>query len=135
MIHVPRYLPYAPDALSYCPDLLLATNLDNDSVTLLPKSLYVNLINVQLSSKLAASSSTNPVVLTALQALSGEVFPTIHSHLSDWCFDTGILTYQCHIYIPNNLDLCHSVVAQHHDHLSAGHPGYLKSHQLVATEY
>ena len=90
MIHVPGKLLSAPDTLSHCPNLLLANNKDNSSVTLLPDTLFINLIDTPLSSKLAASTASDPVILTALQSMSGEVPPAFCSCLSDWHYDTSV---------------------------------------------
>ena len=48
MIHVPRKLLAGPDALSRRPDLLPSEDADNDGVTLLPPSLFVNIIDTAL---------------------------------------------------------------------------------------
>ena len=104
-------------------------------MTLLPDALFVNLINSSLLDKLRSSSATNLLVLNALHTLPGEVPANFHSHLSDWHYNAGILTYQGHIYVPNDVSLHCSVVAQHHDHPTAGHPGVLKTRQLVTSEF
>ena len=97
--------------------------------------LFVNLIDASLSKKLCLSSASNLLVLDALHALPGTVPAAFRSRLSDWHYDVGILTFQGHIYVPANAGLCHSVMARHHDHPTAGHPGVLKTHQLVASEF
>ena len=93
MIHVPGCLLSTPDTLSCHPDLLPADDNNNSSITLLPDSLFVKLINTSLSLKLAASSVSNPIVLTALQSMSGEIPSALQSRLSNWQYDTGILTF------------------------------------------
>ena len=125
----------APDALSCRPDHIPTSNTDNEAVTLLPDELFINLIDASLSDKLCSSSALDPLVLDALHALPGAVPATFHSRLSDWHYDAGILTYQGRFYVPADADLCHSVVARHHDHPTAGHPGVLKTCQLVASEF
>ena len=44
MIHIPGKPLARPDALSRQPDLLPSEDADNDGVTLLPPSLFVNII-------------------------------------------------------------------------------------------
>ena len=109
--------------------------MDNEAVTLLPNALFVNLIDSSLTDKLRLSSASDPLVLDALHTLPGEVPAAFCSCLSDWRYNTGILTYQGHVYVPANADLHHSVVAHHHDHPTAGHPGVLKTPQLVASKF
>ena len=94
LIHVPGSKLCTPDALSRWPDLIPKIDNDNEGVTLLPHSLFVNLINTDLNDKIVKSSEKDPLVLNALQAIEGEVPTQFRSHLSDWSYDVGILIYQ-----------------------------------------
>ena len=71
----------------------------------------------------------------ALQALEGEVPTQFRSWLSDWSYDARILTYQGQVFLPNQDNIRHNIVKLHHDHPTAGHPGYLKTHQLISAGY
>ena len=133
--HVPSKNLCAPDALSCRPDHVPAINSDNEAVTLLPDALFVNLLDTSLTQKLRTSSASDPLVLDTLHALPGKVPTCFRSHLSDWNYDAGILTYQGRVYVPNDASLRHSIVARHHDHPTAGHPGVLKTRQLVSSEF
>ena len=133
--HIPGKDLCAPDTLSRQPDHILTSDMDNEAVTLLPDKLFVNLIDTSLTDKLCSSSASDPLVLDALHALPGEVPAAFRSCLSNWHYNAGILTYQGCIYVPADADLRHSVVAHHHDHPTAGHPGILKTRQLVASEF
>ena len=133
--HIPGRDLCVPDALSRRPDHIPTSDTDNEAVTLLPDKLFVNLINTSLSDKLRSSSTSDPLVLDALHALPGAVPTAFRSCLSNWRYDTSILTYQGHVYVPADADLRHSIVAHHHDHPTAGHPGVLKTRQLVASEF
>ena len=73
LIHVPGSTLNAPDALSQRPYLIPKVDDDNEGVTLLPPSLFINLIDIELNKKIAKSSKNDPIVLSALQALEGEV--------------------------------------------------------------
>ena len=94
LIHVPGSRLCAPDALSQRPDLIPKIDNDNEGVTLLPHSPFVNLTNTNLNEKIAKSLEKDPLVLNTLQALEGEVPTQFRSCLSDWSYDAGILTYQ-----------------------------------------
>ena len=94
LIHVPGSKLCAPDALSQRPDLTPKIDNDNEGVTLLPQTLFINLIDTDLNEKIVRSSEKDPLVLNALQALEGEVPVQFRSRLSDWSYDAGILTYQ-----------------------------------------
>ena len=66
MIHVPGKLLARPDALSRRPDLLPSDDADNDGVTLLPSSLFVNIIDTALSQHIESASASDPLILQAL---------------------------------------------------------------------
>ena len=135
MIHVPGSQLVEPDALFHCPDLLPSTTLENEGVTLLPPSLFVNLIDMSLSHRVQSSLASDPLVLQALQSMDGSIPSAFHSHLSDWQYAKGILTYKGCVYIPSDPSLRQAILAHCHDHEMAGHPGYLKIHHLVASKF
>ncbi|SJL03604.1 uncharacterized protein ARMOST_06961 [Armillaria ostoyae] len=47
----------------------------------------------------------------------------------------GILYYDNHIYVPRHANLWGEIIAQNHDHITAGHPGVAKTHKLVLHKY
>ena len=102
MIHVPESQLVGPDAHSCHPDLLPSATPENEGVTLLPPSLFVNFINMSLSHHVQFSSTSNPLILQALQSMNGSIPPTFHSCLSDWQYAEGILTYKGHVYVPSD---------------------------------
>ena len=57
------------------------------------------------------------------------------SRLADWQVKAGILTYKGRIYVPANDSLRHTILECCHNHVLAGHPGFLKTRQLVAAEF
>ena len=61
--HIPGKDLITTDALSRRPDLIPDLDDDNDNITLLPENLFVNLLDVELSKKVALSSEKDPVVL------------------------------------------------------------------------
>ena len=63
--HVPGKDLAGPDALSHQPNHSPNGDTNNEHVTLLPQSLFIGLIDTSLAEKIAASSDSDPVVLTA----------------------------------------------------------------------
>ena len=55
------------------------------------------------------------------------------SRLSNWSYDMGILSYQGWVYIPDQENLQLDLVKKFHDHQTTGHPGYLKTKQLISA--
>ena len=100
MIHVPGKLLARPDALSRRPDLLPSKDADNDSITLLSPSLFVNMIDAALLQRIGSASAGDPLVLQALQSMHEDIPLPFHSRLADWQVEAGILTYKGHVYVP-----------------------------------
>jgi hypothetical protein len=90
MIHVPGKLLTRPDTLSHHPDLLPTLDIDNEGVTLLPPSLFVNVIDIALSDCIEFTSAGDPLVLQALQSMNKDIPLPFCSHLSDWQAKAGI---------------------------------------------
>ena len=134
MVHVPGKLLVAPDALSRCPDLLPPDD-DNEGIMLLPPSMFVHVIDATLSHRITSASCDDPLVLQALQSMNEDIPPTFHSCLSNWQITEGVLIYKGHIYISDNDNLCCTILLCHHNHKTAGHPSFLKIHQLVTAEF
>ena len=135
MVHIPRKLLAGPDALSRRPDLLHAEDSNNANVTLLPPSLFMNLIDTALSHQIESASAGDPLILQALQSMHEDIPLPFHSRLADWQVEAGILTYKGRVYVPADDSLHRAILECCHDHESAGHPGFLKTRQLVAAEF
>ena len=131
MIHVPESQLAGPDALFHHPNLLPSATPENKEVILLPPSLFVNLINMSISHRIQSSSTSDPLVLQALQSMDASILPAFQSHLSDWQHTAGILMYKGCVYILSNLSLCKAILVHCHNHTTPSHPGYLKTHQLA----
>lgn len=83
LVHVPWKELAGPDALSWRPDLIPKNDSDNNQVTLLPDSLFVNIIDVAIAEKVAKSSEKDPVVLKTLQAMDKYLPMQFWSRLSN----------------------------------------------------
>ena len=116
LIHVLGRELAGPDALSRRSNLIPKDNSDNDQVTLLPKSLFINIINLAITDKVAKSSERDPIVLKTLQAMDEDLPTQFRSRLSYWSYDTGILSYQGRIYTPDQDNLWLDLVKRFHDH-------------------
>jgi hypothetical protein len=54
---------------------------------------------------------------------------------AEWSESEGLLMFHGKIYVPNDRDLRHRIVEQHHDIRIAGHAGHFKTLKLVSCNY
>jgi hypothetical protein len=54
---------------------------------------------------------------------------------AEWSESDGLLMFHSKIYVPNDRDLRHRIVEQHHDTRIVGHAGCFKTLELVPRNY
>jgi hypothetical protein len=109
-------------------------DFDNADVTLLPDTMFVQLLNDSLHDALSTNDpSWDPIFSTASDALNGLCLPPMKSALSDWKIVDSILYYKDCAYVPPASR--HDLLRRLHDHPMAGHPGRFKTEELVKRDY
>ena len=97
------------------------TSFDNADVAIAPLPAVINALDLTLACHIQSSSSTDPLVLHAIQDLSDDapLFPC--SSLTNWTFDNGHLYYKVWMYVPppTRSSLLHSI----HSSPLSGHLG------------
>ena len=130
-LHVPSSAMGPMDTLSHLssPD----TSSDNVDVTLLPDDLFICAIDTALAHKIASSSPSDPLVVSALQNLSvgSLLFPC--SSLTDWHFADSLLYFKNCLYIPT--DAHRNLVSTVHSSPAASHGGFFCTYSLLARDY
>ena len=130
-IHIPGSAMGPANALSRLldPD----TSSDNVDVTVLPDDLFIRAIDIALIDKISSSSSSDPLVISALQNLSvgSPLFPC--SSLSDWCFSDSLLYFKNRLYIPAVAR--HDLISSVHASPAAGHGGFFCTYTLLSRDY
>ena len=119
------------DALS-CKDAQ-NTSLDNADASIVPDSIIINALNLELSSTIVESTPSDPFILRVLSTLK-EGSPLFScSSLSDWSFDNGHLYFKCCMFI---LPSSHSALlhAIHSSPLS-GHMGIFCTKAVLECDY
>ena len=111
----------------------LDTSSDNVNVTLLPDDLFIHAIDTALTHKIASSSATDPLVVSALQNISTSfpLFP--RSSLADWCFSNSLLYFKNCLYIPT--DACHNLISSVHSSPATSHGGFFCTYTLLSRDY
>jgi hypothetical protein len=54
---------------------------------------------------------------------------------AEWSESNGLLMFCSKIYVPNDRDLWHHIIEQHHDTCIAGHAGRFKTLELIVHNY
>ena len=129
------------DALSRRPDLCQDPD-EPELVTMLPKEVFVSLINLidtDLQDKILSSDRNDEEANQALETLLQEGPTDMQQDLADWTLETKdgkrMLFYQGKAYVPNDPDLRREIVKKHHDSPTIGHPGELGTYNIVKEHY
>jgi hypothetical protein len=127
------------DALSRRPDMIPDEDHDNEDIVLLPDNLFINLIDMELQSKIANSTDMDIDAADALKALLGQGPTHLRKDLEDWKIDIfndkNILFYQGKNYIPKDFELRKEIVEKYHNPISAGHPGEIETMNAIKEHY
>jgi len=94
----------------------------------------VNLIWLGLIDRLRITSEVDTVVQTAVDMLANSSLSPMQQALSDWKWEDSLLTFKGRYYIPPG-PVRHELIAQFHDAPMAGHPGRMKTQELISREY
>ena len=109
------------------------TSSDNADTAIVPEPAVINALDLTLARHIQSSSTTDPLVLRAIQNLSDDtpLFP--RSLLADWTFDNRHLYYKGRMYIPPpaRLSLLHSI----HSSPLSGHLGRFCTKALIERDF
>ena len=96
-------------------------------MTLLPDNLFVNLIDIDLQCRIAASDTYDWTAADAIKLLQADGPTEAQTNLSDWTVEhvdnKPILFYRDKCYVPKDIDIRREIVTRYHDAPTAGHPG------------
>ena len=102
---------------------------DNELVTMLPMDLFLNLISIDLCDHIAKLTETDTYAATIYSCIKRKA-PPLRTTLTDWTLDDSLILFKNRVYVPDDLDLCQSIIAKTHKSPVARHPGHLKTLQL-----
>jgi len=122
------------DVLSRCPNYIIDEN-DNDDIILLPDSLFVRIIDTDLHYSIFEATVKDTLFASALEALKMNGPFSITLKLEDWRLEDGLLFFKDRCFIPADEDLRRNITARYHDSLPEGHPGHLKTLELIRRNY
>ena len=127
------------DALSRRPDHGIGAEHDNEDVTLLPETLFVNLIDLKLQQRIHEMKdidpSIDPIYLALKQNTPSTLLPDLKNWRMEWIDDNNVLYHKDKLYIPRDIPLCRDILKMFHDHETAGDPGELETYNNVQQHY
>jgi hypothetical protein len=100
---------------------------------MLPTNLFLNLISIDLHDCIAKLTTTNAYVATIYNCIKRKALP-LQTTLSDWNLDDILILFKNKVYVPEDLDLCQSIIAEIHELPIARHPGCFKMLQLLRND-
>jgi hypothetical protein len=103
---------------------------NNEKLTLLPDDLFTHAIDVSLADKITLSTPSDPLVLSALQALDEGVSLFLRAQRTDWLYQEGKLYFKGHLYVPEGAR--RDIVTSLHESAIGGHGGIFRTQDLVA---
>ena len=118
------------DALSQRSDFIPDHDTDNKNMTLLPKHMFLNLLNITLQDRVLNLGQVDDFLKTF--SITDLPFGTS----DDWKLEAiggrNMLFYKGWNYILDDMDLQWDILQMLHDHETAGHPG--EAETLVSVE-
>ena len=94
------------DALSQRPDFILENDNDNEDITMLPKNIFIHLIDTDLQNRIAECKDMDKDATDALITLLDQKSTSLRTGLEDWTTenfgDKNILFFEGKNYIPKD---------------------------------
>lgn len=134
LLHVPGSQMTVSDNLSRNPTMDDKSQDDKLDV-MIPDHLFVRTVNFELREKIVQSTALDPIAKDAVEAITGDGISRMKQDLKDWEVIDGIIRFKGRIYVPQDDDLRRQIVREHHDLPVMGHPGNMKTKDLVSRDY
>ena len=138
LVHITRTRIVQSDTLLRRPDLIPEEDTDNEDLIMLPETLFVNLIDMELQEQILNCEKLNSDTMEALKTLLEEGPTTIQNQLPDWTVEhveEKVLYYWGKNYIPKDKELQWDIAKMFHDHPMAGHPRELETYNSIQQHY
>src|SRR5271156_5844753 len=121
------------DELTIVRTLTLTTK--TRSCYLTSDDLFVQAIDLDLHDLITSTGKEDDIFQSTVKALANQEQLPLNFRPSDWTITDDIPFYKDHCYVPDNLDLRRQITARYHDSLPAGHPGNLRTQELIRQHY
>src|SRR5882762_4821154 len=129
-----------PNALSRQPDHDEGDD-DNEDCIILPTTISNRVIQVDimaspLFNRIWDCQALDRDIASILRTLLANGKSELKTGLSKhWTISNGTILCKGRLYIPHDPELHHDIVSLHHDMPSSGHPGHLKTYELLSRSF
>ncbi|VDB94093.1 unnamed protein product [Peniophora sp. CBMAI 1063] len=128
------------DPMSRHPDHRLGISEDNSNhVLFLAAEVSINATQLvsldDVRQQILDTDTKDQKVTEALHIIQEEGLVALKHKLVGWEQKDGLLTYNGRLYIPDNQDLRRDIVRLCHDTPAAGHPGRMRTMELVQRDF
>jgi len=94
----------------------------------------IHIIMAGLHDRLRLTSEVDSVVQTAVDMLANSCLSPMQHALSNWKWEDSLLTFKGRYYVPPG-PVRRELVTLFHNAPTAGHPGHMKTQELISWEY
>ena len=81
---------------------------------MLPTNLFLNLISIDLHNRIAKLTETDAYAATIYSCIKRKA-PPLRTALTDWTLDDSLILFKNRVYVPDDLDLHRSIIAETHE--------------------
>ena len=134
LLHTPGSQMIQSDALSCWPNYIM-NDTDNDDVIVLPGNIFIKAIDLGLQETIQELMKDDDLFAKVLESIKHHELVSIKSKLNEWSMNDGLLFFQGWCYVPPNDTLRQQITQSYHDTLLSGHPGHLKTLELIRCHY
>jgi hypothetical protein len=110
-------------------------DMDNKDRILLPDNLFIKMIDVELYESITKEEKQDILMKSTFDALTMGTLLPLNSRQEDWKIEDNFLFYKERCYVPDSLDLRWQIAHQYHDMMLTGHPGQLRTQELIQEHY
>jgi hypothetical protein len=93
--------------------------------------MFIKTIDVELYESIIKEGEQDVLMKNTFDALTKGMLLALNSQTDDWKIENNLSFYKDRCYVPDNLELHCWIAHQYHDTLSTGHPGQLRTQELI----